>query len=293
MNILVTGAHGQLGQSIKKIEEELSGGRYIYTDQQDLDITQLKEVEDFLRQSEVTHLINCAAYTAVDKAEEQNELAFLVNKTGPEVLAKACLSSGCRLIHISTDYVFSGTGHRPYPVSTPTLPQSVYAKSKADGEKAVLESGALAWVIRTSWLYSEFGNNFVKTMIRLGKERDVLRVVSDQVGSPTYAEDLARAILKLIQNKSQVRQPENAIYHFANSGVSSWFDFSTAIMEMAGLDCQIEPIPTEAYPLPAVRPFYSVLDCSLIAEDLNMKIPYWRNSLQKCIHILQKTKSNG
>ena len=286
MNLLVTGANGQLGQSVLKVSPDFPDATLFLTDQPELDITDAQAVSQFLQENQITHIINCAAYTAVDQAEQQADLAFLVNETGPAVLAKSCRESGCKLIHISTDYVFSGKGYRPYKTTSPTEPQSVYAKSKSAGELAVADSGANAWIIRTSWLYSEFGNNFVKTMLRLGKDRPELRVVSDQIGSPTYAEDLARAIMMLIHQNQSSHDFGCQILHYANQGVASWYDFSTTIMELAGLTCRVEAIPTEAYPLPASRPFYSVLDTSDIRQKLDIPVPHWRVSLKKCIDIL-------
>lgn len=292
MNIVVTGANGQLGQAIQKIADHHPENRFRYTDLPETDITDEAQVLQVLSDFHADFLINCAAYTAVDMAESNPEQAFRVNETGPAVLASACRQQKCKLIHISTDYVFSGRGFIPWQPADPVDPQSVYARSKAAGEHAVLDSGAAAWIIRTSWLYAEFGQNFVKTMIRLGQDRDSLQVVADQIGSPTYAEDLAAACLKLMaseDSRPEIRSQQ--IYHFANQGVASWYDFSMAVMEMTGSACQITPVPTEAYPLPAPRPRYSVLDSSLMARHLNLDIPYWRHSLKKCINILQKTQS--
>ncbi len=286
MNILITGANGQLGNSLRKLSVNIPDHRFIWTDQEELDILDREAIQLCIDENKVDAVINCAAYTAVDKAEEQKDLAFLINETGPANLASACQKNKCLLIHISTDYVFSGQGYRPYPTDYPIDPKSVYAKSKAAGEIAVMNSGASAWIVRTSWLYSEFGHNFVKTMLNLGNTRAELRIVADQIGSPTYAGDLAKALIEILLQNNKGTSHSTKVYHYSNSGCSSWFDFTKAIMEFGRIDCVIKPITTEEYPLPANRPHYSVLDTKEIQNDLKIEIPYWRDSLKECIGIL-------
>jgi len=288
MKLLITGANGQLGMSIQKVADQFPDFSFIYTDQAELDITNYNAILSLLKEEKVEGIINCAAYTAVDKAEEQIELAFLINETGPLNLAKACKETQCALLHISTEYVFSGEGFRPYQTEQAVSPASVYAKSKAAGEAAVLDINPDGWIVRTSWLYSEFGQNFVKTMLRLGNERDQLNVVSDQIGSPCYATDLAFAVLMMMKKKpdNSEKTSGTSIYHYTNSGCASWFDFTKAIMEIGNISCNIMPIPTEMYPLPAPRPFYSVLNTDSTVKDFGVSIPYWRDSLKKCIETL-------
>ncbi len=286
MNILITGANGQLGNSLRKLSANVPDHRFIWTDQEELDILDKDAIEDCLNENMIDAVINCAAYTAVDKAEEQKDLAFLINETGPANLASACRKHESILIHISTDYVFSGQGYKPYPTDYPIDPKSIYAKSKAAGELAVINSGARAWIVRTSWLYSEFGHNFVKTMINLGTAREELRIVADQIGSPTYAGDLANALIEILLKNKNKKGSSTTIYHYSNTGCSSWFDFTKAIMEFGQIDCKIKPITTEEYPLPATRPHYSVLDTKEIQNDLQLDIPYWRDSLKECVRIL-------
>ena len=288
MRLLITGANGQLGNSVRKLAQNYPDFHFVYTDQEDLDITDKQAVIDYLKLENIGGLINCAAYTAVDKAEEDKHLAYLINETGAANLAEACRVCDCYLVHVSTDYVFNGKGFKPYSPTDPIDPISVYGKSKAAGEIAIQTSSAKAWIVRTSWLYSEFGNNFVKTMLTLGKTRNELKIVADQVGSPTYAGDLANSILSLFK-RIQLELLESdgiKIYHYANTGCATWFDFTKAIMDLANLPCNIKPIPTEEYPLPATRPYYSILNTSSFSEDLQLKIPYWRDSLKNCIEIL-------
>ncbi len=283
--ILITGAEGQLGLSIAKIAKAFPHFELVTTDIAALDITDRASIKSKFMQGPIDGLINCAAYTAVDKAEEEKEKAYAINSNGPGNLALACLEFEIPLIHVSTDYVFSGKTHLPYRPADPIDPQSIYAKSKAGGEVRITDTNPEAVIVRTSWLYSEFGENFVKTMLRLGKERTELGVIYDQIGSPTYASDLALALLTILDHISDPskKNPKQQIYHFANSGSASWFDLSTNIIQLAKLDCQIKPIPTTAYPLPATRPFYSVLDCHHIREEFAIPTPYWRSSLQQCL----------
>lgn len=283
--ILITGSNGQLGNSFKKLASEYPSLSFVYTDEDELDITNKQEVIDFFEEGKFTHAINCAAYTAVDKAEKEFELAKKINATGPTHMATASRKIKCQFYHISTDYVFNGKGYIPYKEENSTQPPSAYGKTKLVGEEMLLQVNEKSIIIRTSWLYSEFGHNFMKTMLKLGKERDELRVVSDQIGTPTYATDLARAILDMICSEKAVS--ENTVYHFSNEGVASWYDFATEIMIAAKLDCKVYPIESHEYPLPAPRPFYSVLNKAKIKKDFGVKIPHWRLSMLDCLKILE------
>ena len=277
-NILITGAKGQLGLELSKLLPEA-----ILTDVAELDITNLSTVKTFVQDHQITTIINCAAYTAVDKAEDDVELAEKINVLGPENLAK----TGCKIVHVSTDYVFDGLGHKPYEPTDETKPISVYGKTKRAGELAVLENADTAVIIRTAWLYSIHGNNFVKTMRRLGAERETLNVVADQIGSPTYASDLAKAITEIIP---QIKDGQKTVYHFTNEGVCSWYDFARKIMELSELNCQVNPIPSSAYPTKATRPFYSVLSKESIKQDFGIKIAHWEDGLKRCLKEMEKTK---
>ncbi|NOR85995.1 MAG: dTDP-4-dehydrorhamnose reductase [Bacteroidales bacterium] len=284
--ILITGSNGQLGNSIKKLEVNYKETSFVYTDVADLDITKWEDVKQFIDDGKFTDVVNCAAYTAVDKAEEEYDLAYLINAQGPANLAKASKLFPCRFFHISTDYVFDGLAHRPYVEIDDTNPPSAYGKSKLEGEKLVEQEGLGALIIRTSWLYSEFGNNFLKTMMKYGKERDELKVVFDQVGTPTYAGDLAASILCILH--STKRAEKNEIYHFSNEGVVSWYDFAREIMDGASIECKISPILSVEYPLPAPRPYFSVLDKAKIKSNFDIDIPYWKDSMMRCIKELQE-----
>ncbi len=285
IKILITGGDGQLGSALNVAAKEFANFDLVFTDVADFDITKAESVDDYLKKGHFDFLVNCAAYTAVDKAEEDQDLAFLINAKGPENLAKACQKHACQLIHISTDYVFDGTNHIPYTESMETNPPSVYGQSKLAGEKAILENNDSSIILRTSWLYSEFGNNFLKTMLKLGAEREELRVIFDQIGTPTYAGDLARSIFKIIESNKKSGKTE--IYHFSNEGVISWYDFAKEIMELAGLNCRIVPIESFQYPLPAPRPHYSVLNKSKIKSSYELTIPYWKDSLKWCLKEIQ------
>jgi dTDP-4-dehydrorhamnose reductase len=273
---LITGSNGQLGQALHAI----LGDEGIYVDRADLDICDLAQVEGFLEKHQPKFLINCAAYTAVDRAEGDEEQARLVNAIGPENLAKACARFDIPLIHVSTDYVFDGTNHRPYNEDEPTNPQSVYGVTKLAGEQSVLREAKTVAIVRTAWLYSTTGNNFVKTMQRLGRERGSLNVVADQIGSPTYAPDLAQALLAVAQ---ELTPGTKEVFHFTNEGVASWYDFAVAIMELSQIDCTVTPIPSSAYPTPAKRPFYSVLNKAKIKEFSGITIRHWREALVDCL----------
>ena len=282
MNILITGCNGQLGNEMQLLEGKYPQHTFFNTDVNELDITNQEAISAFVNTHEIDGIVNCAAYTAVDKAESNTELCTLLNSSAPGYLAKAVEQRGGWMIQISTDYVFDGTSHVPYVETAPVCPNSVYGRTKLDGEIAVRESCKQSVIIRTAWLYSTFGNNFVKTMIRLGQERDELGVIFDQIGTPTYARDLALAIMTVI-DKGIVP----GVYHFSNEGVISWYDFAKAIHRIAGVkDCHVRPLHTVEYPTPAARPHYSVLDKYKIKETYQIGIPYWEESLRECIEKL-------
>lgn len=283
MNILVTGANGQLGNSVRKIAGNYPQHKFIYTDMPEVDITDLPLLEDLVKKESVGAIINCAAFTAVDKAESCEELAAKINVDGPKNLALAAKSVGAKLVHISTDYVFDGKSSLPLKETDATQPIGVYGRTKRQGEIEVEKSGCDAIVIRTAWLYSEYGNNFVKTMLRLGKERESLNVVYDQIGTPTYATDLAFAIMTLLEKGFKGFDT----YHFSNEGVISWFDFTKAIFEIAGLGTKVSAIESFEYPTAAERPAYSVLNKRKI-KAAGVSVPYWKESLKTCISLLEK-----
>ena len=282
-NILITGANGQLGNEMRVLSAENPEYTYFFTDVAELDICNEQAILDFVKANQINVIVNCAAYTAVDKAEESIELCTKLNADAGGYLAKAAEANGAEFIQVSTDYVFDGTAHIPYQETEPTCPNSVYGHTKLAGEQNALTLCTRSMVIRTAWLYSTFGNNFVKTMIRLGKEREALGVIFDQVGTPTYARDLARAIFAAIR---QGVVP--GIYHFSNEGVCSWYDFTKAIHRLAGITtCHVKPLHTEEYPTPAKRPHYSVLDKTKIKNTYHIEIPYWMDSLESCIAELE------
>ena len=278
-NVLITGANGQLGNEMRVLSEEYPEYAYFFTDVAELDICNEQAVMDFVKANGIHAIVNCAAYTAVDNAEDNEELCTRLNADAVGYLAKSAEANGAEFIQISTDYVFDGTAHVPYRETDPTCPNSVYGSTKLEGERNALTYCSRAMVIRTAWLYSTFGNNFVKTMIRLGKERESLGVIFDQVGTPTYARDLARSIFEAIR---QGVVP--GVYHFSNEGVCSWYDFTKAIHRLAGITtCHVKPLHTSEYPTKAKRPHYSVLDKTKIKKIYNIEIPYWVESLQMCI----------
>ena len=282
-NILITGANGQLGNEMRVLSAEYPEYAYFFTDVAELDICDEQAVMEFVQANDIHVIVNCAAYTAVDKAEENVELCTKLNADAVGYLAKAAEACGAEFIQISTDYVFDGTAHVPYRESASTCPNSVYGHTKLAGEQNALTLCSRSMVIRTAWLYSTFGNNFVKTMIRFGRERDSLGVIFDQVGTPTYARDLARAIFVAIR---QGVVP--GVYHFSNEGVCSWYDFTKAIHRLAGItDCKVKPLHSEEYPTLAKRPHYSVLDKTKIKETYHIEIPYWMDSLESCIAELE------
>ena len=286
MNILVTGCNGQLGNEMQLLEKENPQHTYFNTDVAELDITNQEAIEQFVASHEIDGIVNCAAYTAVDKAEDNEEFCSVLNSIAPAYLAAAIEKRSGWMIQISTDYVFDGTQHTPYVEDDDTCPNSVYGKTKLVGELNVQKLCKQSMIIRTAWLYSTFGNNFVKTMIRLGQEKPELGVIFDQIGTPTYARDLAAAIFTAI-NKGVVP----GVYHFSNEGVISWYDFTKAIHRLAGITtCHVRPLHTAEYPTPANRPHYSVLDKTKIKQTYQMEVPYWEESLRECIEKLMNEK---
>ena len=282
--ILITGANGQLGNEMRLLAREHTEYEYLFTDVAELDICDEQAVADYVRRNEVDVIVNCAAYTAVDKAEDNEELCDRLNRLAPGYLAKAVAARGGKLVQISTDYVFDGTAHVPYTEDCPTCPDSVYGRTKLGGEREAFAHCPDTMVIRTAWLYSTFGNNYVKTMLRLGRERETLGVIFDQVGTPTYARDLAAVIFAAI-GKGIVP----GVYHFSNEGVCSWYDFTKAIHRLAGITtCRVSPLHTDEYPTRATRPHYSVLDKTKIKQTYGVEVPYWTDSLEECLRRLEE-----
>lgn len=288
MKILITGGNGQLGNSLRKISTRFPDHTYIFTDVEELDISSKEETESFFYKFNPDYCINCAGYTAVDNAESNKEKAFLLNAEAVKILAKITEKYNCKFIHVSTDYVFSGRSWQPYKETDKPDANSVYGKSKLEGEKHIINSDH-AIIIRTSWLYSEYGANFFKTMINLMNEKEDLKIVFDQVGTPTYAGDLARAIMSIITG-SEETSFKNGIYHYSNEGVTSWYDFTIEIANLAGYKGNIQPVESVEFPRPAPRPPFSVLNKSLIKKNYNIDIPHWRVSLERCYndYITQK-----
>jgi dTDP-4-dehydrorhamnose reductase len=325
-NILVTGANGQLGNELRGLEENFPNYKFFFTDVQELAIDDASAVKGFFRNQPLFACVNCAAYTAVDKAESEKEKVMLINANAVGNLAEACAEYATHFIHISTDYVFDGNSEIPYREDDPTNPVNHYGLTKLYGEKLALEKNPSTIIIRTSWVYSEYGNNFVKTMMRLMKERESINVVNDQLGSPTYAADLADAIMKIISmidDRWQMAESllsgfdeimstesfstaghagppnidqrpstiESGIFHYSNEGTISWYEFAVAIKELIASPCKVNPIPTTQYPTPARRPHYSMLDKSKIKTVYNLKIPHWRDSLASCVRRIQNPES--
>lgn len=282
MKILITGANGQLGSELRKVLDPAFPAQVIYTDVAQLDLTDAKAVESFVLNNDITHIVNCAAYTAVDRAEEEKMLCASINTDAVKNLALAADKNGAKIIHISTDYVFDGTNHRPYKEADKVNPISQYGTSKRKGETALLALSPEAIIIRTAWLYSSMGNNFVRTMLRLAENNKEIRVISDQIGTPTYARDLAVAILSILQSHQWVP----GVYHYTNEGAASWYDFAKAIFRIAGKSVKVVPIPTEDYPTPAARPSYSILDKSRIKATYGIEIPHWEESLAECLPLM-------
>jgi dTDP-4-dehydrorhamnose reductase len=298
MRILVTGKNGQLGRSIhklvntdSKIDNNQSSNNFIFVGREELDLSSESSITHYFDNNKFDIIINCAAYTAVDKAEEEQDLANQVNHLAVKQLAQIAKNQQAKLIHISTDYVFDGESDKPYIETDETNPINVYGRTKLAGEKAlkkIMPTDAI--IIRTSWVYSEYGNNFVKTMLRLGKERGELNIVSDQIGSPTYATDLAGVILEIIQNKS-FKEPAQTtqIYHYSNEGEISWHEFSKEVFKIKRIDCKVESVTTEEYPTTAKRPKTAILDKSKVTKTFNINVFEWRKSLERCISLIKKT----
>ncbi len=284
MNILVTGGNGQLGNELRKLASGLTQYKWFFTDVDTLDITSSEQVHDYFKTHQIGICINCAAYTAVDKAEDEPDLANKINAEAVNILADCCLTQKALLIHISTDYVFDGNHFMPYDENSKVQPVSAYGKSKALGESILQQHFCNSVIVRTSWLYSAFGNNFVKTMRKLGSERAELKVVTDQIGTPTWAFDLAKACIVVAEKYAHV--PVKEIFHFSNEGVISWYDFALAIMKLEHLNCKVIPIESKDYPVKTKRPFYSVLNKSRFKSTLQFEIPYWRDSLINCLEEL-------
>jgi len=284
--ILVTGANGQLANELKILSSGFPQYQFLFTAKEELPIENTDALTSFFQRNKMDYCINCAAYTAVDKAESEKEKAFLINAQAVGELAKICYNHQTKLIHISTDYVYDGTVHNPLKENNPVGPINIYGESKLKGEELALEKNPSAIVIRTSWVYSAFGNNFVKTMMRLFKEKSEINVINDQFGSPTYAADLAAVILNFIEQTEQGKD-FSGIVNYSNSGVTTWYEFAEEIKSLVNSNCKINPIPTSSYPTPAKRPLYSVLDTSKIKELLQIEIPSWKESLKECVDILK------
>jgi dTDP-4-dehydrorhamnose reductase len=290
LKILITGANGQLGNEFRSLAAKYPLDSFIFLTRHELPIDNSDTVRQMLQQHRPNWVVNCAAYTAVDKAETEKEQAMAINAEGAGTLAAVCAELGAKFIHISTDYVFDGSSASPYREDAATAPINTYGHTKLRGEQLVLENNPDAIIIRTSWVYSYFGNNFVKTMMRLMKERESINVVSDQVGSPTYAADLANAIMRIIH--SNKNGSAKGIFHYSNEGQISWYEFATAIKELIGSNCSVNPIPSSQYPTPAKRPQYSLLDKSRIRTVFNVEIPDWKQSLKICIGKLVNGSGN-
>jgi len=278
INILITGSNGQLGSEIRDISYRYPDFNFFFTDVEELNLIDFESVGSFFIDNEIDACINCAAYTAVDNAEDDRQMAMLLNSGIVENLSKVCQKNNSLLVHVSTDYVFSGKHYMPYTETDPVSPDSYYGTTKLKGEESALGNCDKVVVVRTSWLYSSFGNNFVKTMLRLGNERDELGVVVDQIGTPTYSADLAEAVLQIVKKNEKTNIKD--IYHFSNEGVISWYDFAKAIMQLNNIECRINAIESKDFPAKANRPFYSVLNKSKIKHDFQVEVPYWLDSLK-------------
>ena len=284
--ILVTGANGQLGRELRELEAVYPQYHFLFADKEELPVENAAAIKNYFTVNTIHYCINCAAYTAVDKAENEKGAAFLINATAVGNLAAACQTFKVQLIHISTDYVFDGTAKQPYKETDLINPVNFYGQSKLKGEALALQNNPAAIIVRTSWVYSRFANNFVKTMLRLMKERGSITVVNDQFGCPTYAADLANAIMQII-NTSSIPNFSARIFNYCNEGVITWYDFAVAIKELSGSNCIVNPIPSSQYPTPAKRPQYSVLDTTSIKDTFNVQIPGWKESLEKCLLLLK------
>lgn len=290
--ILVTGGNGQLGKELQELSAAYSQFEFFFLTREDMPIDQFELVRNYFNTLKPAYCVNCAAYTAVDKAESEKDLAFQINGEAVGVLAAVCKEHNTKFIHISTDYVFNGEGTYPYTENFPTDPVNVYGASKLQGENEATQLNAGSIIIRTSWVYSSFGKNFVKTMMRLMSEKDEVKVVNDQIGSPTYAADIAEVILKIIADcQSQIFNWKPGLYNFTNEGILSWYDFALAIKEITGSPCDIRSIPTSAYPTAAKRPAYSVLDKTKIQENFDIQLKDWKESLAICIEKIINAKT--
>jgi dTDP-4-dehydrorhamnose reductase len=288
MNVLVTGSNGQLGNELRLLSGQYPEHSFLYTDIAELDICDKTAIEELVCKNHIQLIINCAAYTAVDKAEQEQQFAFKLNAEAVGNLCEVAQNNKIFLVHISTDYVFDGLKKGPWLETDKTNPFSVYGKTKCKGEEIIQQHQLPSLIIRTSWLYSSFGNNFVKTILRLSHEKQHLNVISDQIGAPTYARDLAKAILQIISTGKLPKKPE--IYHFANEGKISWYDFAVAILEISGSKTPINPIPATDYPLPAPRPANSLFCLDKIKKDFGISIPFWKDSLKECLNIILKNR---
>jgi len=287
-NILVTGANGQLGSELHEISASYKENRFFFTDKEALNITNEEQIKDFCKINNINTIINCAAYTAVDKAEDDEESANQINNVATKYLAQIAKENDISFIHVSTDYVFNGTNHKPYKEDDIVNPIGVYGKTKLYGEVALLEVNPKnSIIIRTSWVYSSFGANFVKTMLNLSKSRDELNVIFDQVGSPTYAKDLAICILEILP---KIKNDSVEIFHYSNEGVCSWYDFAKTIFKLSNIECKVNPIESFEYPTPVKRPHYSLLNKAKIKNKFNIQIPYWRDSLKECLKVLKENR---
>ncbi|WP_040252873.1 dTDP-4-dehydrorhamnose reductase [Psychroserpens mesophilus] len=286
VKVLVTGGDGQLGHCLRAITERFENIQFLFTNKTELDITQKTNIDDFFTLNNFDWCINCAAYTAVDKAESEIESSKKINVTGVKNLAEACLKHDIKIIHISTDFVFDGTQNRAYKEDVLTNPLGVYGNTKLGGENELKKICSKHFIIRTSWLYSEFNQNFMKTMLRLAKDKEELNIVSDQIGSPTYARDLAEVIMLIINRDSS----DYGLYHYSNEGVASWYDFAKAIFDLNSNTVKVIPVPTESYPTPSKRPHFSVLDKTKIKTTFNIEVPYWRDSLKYALSNLELVK---
>ncbi len=287
MDILVTGANGQVGSELQFLAKQFPNYKFHFTDVAELDITDETAVNQLFAKIQPKYCINCAAYTAVDKAESDEAKATLINETAVKYLAKACKTQETTFLHISSDYVYHNRVNRPLKETDKPAPKGVYAATKLAGDIVALAENPKTVVIRTSWVYSSFGHNFVKTMLRLGKERDKLTVVYDQIGVPTYARDIAATMMSIIEKIEGGKTNFSGIYHYAPAGVTCWYDFAKAIFEIENIDCKVTPIPTSSYPTPAKRPHYSVLNCTKIQKTFDIAIPYWKDSLKACLVLLK------
>jgi len=284
-SILVTGVNSQLGSEVQALAPNHTDCAFTFTDRDTLDFSSEYAIRTYFKEKRFDVIINCAAYTAVDKAESEEDLAFAINHRAVETLAHIAKEKKISLIHVSTDYVFDGSNFKPYVENDPTNPQSVYGESKLAGEEALCAiNPANSIIIRTSWVYSGFGNNFVKTMLRLGRERGELDVIFDQVGTPTYARDLAKAIMDIIP---RIENTQTEIYHYSNEGVCSWYDFAKAIFELSGIGCSVRAIETKEYPTPATRPHYSLLNKAKIKNSFGLTVPYWRDALREALETME------